>query len=103
MPAFYVSDLAHIIAMKYGNARTEIENIGLMPGERIVEWLITNEEALRSVCAKHFYIIYPLIKIKNSNYPVINKAERLENGYCMLDDDERNISLLSDMLATAGY
>lgn len=103
MPAFYVSDLAEIIVEKYGNKKTMINNIGLMPGERIIEWLITNEEALRSICHDHFYIIYPLIKIKNTEYPVIKGNYKIQKGYCMLDSEDHNKDLLSKLLIRAGY
>jgi len=103
MPAFYVSDLAEAIIEKYGDEKTIINNIGLMPGERIIEWLITNEEALRSVCHDHFYIIYPLIKIKNTEYPVIKGKYKIQKGYCMLDSEEHNKDLLRELLIKAGY
>lgn len=103
MPAFYISDLAEIIVELYGNKETVINNIGLMPGERIIEWLITNEEALRSVCRNHFYIIYPLIKIKNTEYPVIKGKYKIQKGYCMLDSEDHNKELLRKLLIKAGY
>jgi FlaA1/EpsC-like NDP-sugar epimerase len=103
MPAFYVSDLAEVIIEKYGDEKTVINNIGLMPGERIIEWLITNEEALRSICHDHFYIIYPLIKIKNTEYPVIKGNYKIQKGYCMLDSEDHNKELLRELLTKAGY
>lgn len=103
MPAFYVSDLADIIVKKYGNDKTIIEKIGLMPGERLIEWLVTDEEALRCLCYDHFYVIYPLIKIQGTNYPKITGQYKLQKGYCMNDSDEHKYEELKDLLERAGH
>ena len=101
MPAFKVSDLANLVIQKYGNGLTKINNIGLMPGERLIEWLITNEEAIRSVSLPDYYVIYPLCQISNTEYPEIK--EPLDKGYCMNDYDKSDIEVLNKMLFQAGY
>ena len=101
MPAFFVSDLAKIVIQYYGNEQTVIDNIGLMPGERLIEWLITNEEAIRSVSVPDYYIIYPLIHIRATK----PKADlgRIDKGYCMNDYDNSDIELLRKMFKQTGY
>jgi FlaA1/EpsC-like NDP-sugar epimerase len=102
MPSFLIYDLAKLLIKKYGYNSTKIKYIGLMKGERLKEWLVTPEEVNRTIKRKHFYIIYPLIDVNNTDYPVIPKA-KYPTGFNMDDPDFPDASVLRKMLTRAGY
>jgi FlaA1/EpsC-like NDP-sugar epimerase len=101
MDCFYISDLAKVLVEKYGNEKTEIKSIPPFPYERINEWLLTPEESKRCVNHKNFYIIYPLIDIKTTNYPL--EKFRMKNGLTMNDAPESCVDKLKKLVEKAGY
>lgn len=74
MPTVNIMDLAEVlieeVAPKYGyNAEDiEIKVIGTIPGEKMYEELMTEDEATRSLEREDLFIIAPLIKERISKY-----------------------------------
>ncbi len=63
MPACYIKDLARVMSkIIVGKEDYPIEEIGVRPGEKIHEILISEEEMRRAVEKDIYYIIYPHIK-----------------------------------------
>ncbi len=56
LPALLVKDLAEVMAQD-GGKKISVKNIGMRPGEKIHETLISEEESMRTVDAGSHYII----------------------------------------------
>jgi FlaA1/EpsC-like NDP-sugar epimerase len=63
MPAIKVVDLAEVMAEELGNEKTKIETIGIRPGEKIDEVLVSRYEINRVIEDGNFYIILPYLSI----------------------------------------
>jgi UDP-N-acetylglucosamine 4,6-dehydratase/5-epimerase len=100
MPVFRISDLAEVLIGRYGDEDTKIVCTGRSEWERDVEWLVTEHEAPRTEKRKHFYVIYPTIKIKTLTFPVIEKPV---SAICMDGVPDASPKLLVKMLKSAGY
>lgn len=59
MPGTKVIDLAHVMIEQIGNKKTQIENIGVRPGEKLYEVLVSKNEAPRTVDDGDYYVILP--------------------------------------------
>lgn len=60
MPSCRIIDLAEVLIEHYGNADTKIKEIGIRPGEKLHEILISKTEAINSyVYNKKYYLICP--------------------------------------------
>lgn len=77
MPVVNLRDLAEVVIeetrKKYDLSwgEIEIETIGLRPGEKMYEELMTSEEAMRAEELDEMFRIYPFVK----SYPEINKHD----------------------------
>lgn len=67
MPGIRISDLAQVMIRQLGDKRTKIEKIGIRPGEKMYEVLISKNESPRTVEDGKYYIILPDIFHKNFN------------------------------------
>jgi len=60
MPSWYIIDLADVLIKKYGNSYTTTKKIGLRPGEKMDEVLISKHEAGAShIFNDNYYVILP--------------------------------------------
>lgn len=59
MPGIKIIDLADVMIRKLGNKDTKIEYIGIRPGEKIYEVLVSKNESRRTVEDGNYYIILP--------------------------------------------
>jgi UDP-N-acetylglucosamine 4,6-dehydratase len=90
LPAFNIMDLIAILQEKY-QIETQIENIGLRPGEKIHELMINEAEVPRTFRFKNMYIIHSAIvkyqQIKNAEYAIDNQllTEQEMNVYSSKD------------------
>lgn len=64
MAALRIGDLAEVMATELGNASTRRVTIGVRPGEKTHEVLISQEELVRTQRLNHdYFAIHPVIKI----------------------------------------
>jgi len=63
MPAFRINDLADVMIRALGNRSTETRIIGIRPGEKIHETLVSRYEASSTHDAGQFYVILPQLRI----------------------------------------
>jgi len=62
MPSFKILDAAKVLIDIYGNDKTEIEEIGIRPGEKLDEVLVSKHEAVNTYeFNKEYYLILPTI------------------------------------------
>jgi len=66
LPALNITDLAQVM-IKAGKKPLKIKNMGVRPGEKIHEVLISEEESLRTIEKKGYYIILPHIEIPKTS------------------------------------
>lgn len=59
MPGIKVVDLAEVMIKSLGNKNTKIEYIGIRPGEKMYEVLVSRNESPRTVEDGNYYIILP--------------------------------------------
>ena len=93
MPACYIVDLAKAMAKVItGKENYPIKEIGIRPGEKIHEVLVSEEEMHRAVETENHYIIYPYDKLKKTRL-IRNLKEYTSNNTHRLNENEI-ISLL---------
>lgn len=93
MPACYIMDLARAMSKALtGKDNYPIEIIGIRPGEKIHEVLVSEEEMRRAVETEEYYVIYPYGKLDEPKL-ITNLKEYASNTTRMLSIDEI-ISLL---------
>ena len=68
IPSYKILDLAKAISLK-----SKIKIIGIRPGEKIHEEMISSEESINAVEYKNFYVIVP-----NSKFNLINKDKYMK-------------------------
>ena len=63
MPALRIEDLAHVLIARLGGGRRiEIRTIGVKPGEKTYEELLSDEEVRRTVETPDFFVVLPAFK-----------------------------------------
>ncbi|MEM3556248.1 MAG: polysaccharide biosynthesis protein [Candidatus Micrarchaeia archaeon] len=88
MPACKIIDLARAMAKEVtGRDDYPIKEVGIRPGEKIHEVLVSEEEMLRSVETKTHYVIYPHGKLKKPKL-LSNLREYTSNHTKMLNERE---------------
>ena len=95
MPACKIIDLARVLIQEYGNSDTTIEIIGLRPGEKIHETLVSKEESIN--CYEYnekYYLIYPY---KQLELPKVAFKEYGSNDKLM------NTGEIMNMLQKGGF
>ena len=90
-PAHTVFDLAKVMVKNLGDGKTKIDNIGIRPGEKINETLISSYESPRTVETENYYIVLPQIKIKAVEEKY-KKDKRLKEGFRYASDTTRRLS-----------
>ena len=69
MPACLIIDLAKVMGKELGSVENyPVEIIGIRPGEKIHETLVSEEEMRRVVETEDNYVIYPYGKLKESRF-----------------------------------
>ena len=88
MPLVRLEDLftsmKEVLSKKYGYNPSQIKTkiIGIRPGEKLIEYLLTRFEMENVLETKNFFIIPPLnSKIKISNYPNAKKPKNMESYF----------------------
>lgn len=88
MPLVQLDDLfeamKELLAPKYGHKPLQIKTkiIGSRPGEKLIEYLLTQFEMEHVLETKDFFIIPPLIvSVKNSKYPNATKPKNVQSYF----------------------
>lgn len=93
MPACYITTLAKVMAKEItGNDDYPIKEVGIRPGEKIHEVLVSEEEMRRAIETEEHYVIYPYDKLKKHSL-LRDLNEYCSNNTQILNEDEI-ISLL---------
>lgn len=103
MPTCKILDLAHVLIDEYGDKEIEIEELGIRPGEKLHEILLTDFESNNTIIFdEEYFVILPTIEIDGLNeyyqaYPKVN----LET-YCS-SDNTINREDIKKMLKDGGF
>ena len=93
MPACYIIDLAKVMSKAItGKDNYPIKEVGIRPGEKIHEVLVSEEEMRRAVETENHYVIYPYGKLAKPHL-IRDLKEYTSNNTQLLNHDEI-ISLL---------
>ena len=104
MPACKITDLADVLIEVMGNQNTRIKCIGIRPGEKIHEVLVSRYEASRVIQNGEWFTILPMIsteKIKQK-YDTISKVI-LEDEYSSLNSDQLTKVGIKKLLEMGGF
>jgi len=103
MPSFYISDLANVLIRRYGTENTTVEEIGIRPGEKMHEELISEHESARSyVFNEDYYIIMPEINIVR-DYSYVDDLTRVDFDRFSSTDNIKNEEYLTRLLKNGGF
>lgn len=103
MPSFYIEDIVNVLVEHYGNSETTISLVGMRPGEKIDEVLVSRNEAKSSVDVGKYVVIMPTLmdeRIK-SHYEHLD-AFQLEE-YTSRSYVTREHGTVKDMLTKSGF
>lgn len=88
MPACKIIDLAKVMAkVMTGKDYYPIKEVGIRPGEKVHEVLVSEEEMYRAVETEKYYIIYNHEKLEKSQI-IVNLKEYTSNNTEILDENE---------------
>ncbi len=103
MPAFRIIDVAKALMAHYGNSDTVIEEIGIRPGEKVDEELVSQHEAKRSYTFdENYYIILPDIHI-NRNYRYVENLDKVTFERFTSANNVKSIEYLNILLEKGGF
>lgn len=100
MPSINILQLAKVMFAEIGNGDTKIHTIGIRPGEKLHEVLVSHYEAARAYDSGNYYVILPYIDMNGLHSIYLNRTplnaeyNSLENTY--LTDEELRQLLIND-------
>lgn len=100
IPAALVTDVAAVMRESFSGGRNvEVRTVGIRPGEKIHEVLVSEAEAVRTVEEGSFYVILPQINVENisaayRNRPFVEFTEYGSDTARRLSKDEIHRILL---------
>lgn len=94
MPACRIADLAEVMISELGDENTEIKHIGIRPGEKVHEVLISRNESQRVIKQGEWFVILPMIGIK--------KVDRRYESATMMPLEDEYSSVNADQLTKNG-
>lgn len=104
MPAHTVEHLAEVLRDKFGKKGTKITDMGVRPGEKLHETLVSPVESLRTVDAGDYFVILPQVEIPQTEKYYKGKPRMEELGRFASDNatqlDHKGIT---DVLTRAGW
>jgi UDP-N-acetylglucosamine 4,6-dehydratase len=104
MPACRIMDMAEVMIEELGNDKTQIRTIGIRPGEKIHEVLVSRYEASRVVQKGEWFIILPMIKIEKIDRAYRKAAQSgLESEYSSLNADQLTKEGIRRLLEISGF
>lgn len=87
-----VKDLADIMVEELKPEDKEIKVIGIRPGEKVHETLISPTESLRTIETKEYFIILPEVEIKNTWKKYKNKLPDKKKMFRYASDNQNFLS-----------
>lgn len=104
MPGLKVIDLAETIVKELGNAETKIEKIGIRPGEKLYEVLVSKNESPRTVEDGNYHIILPDVFHKDFDWEKYKNSPRIKlEEYNSVNTHQLNQEQILQLLKDDGW
>ncbi|MBW3015160.1 polysaccharide biosynthesis protein [Candidatus Woesearchaeota archaeon] len=103
MPAMKMTDLAGTMIEELGNEATETAEIGIRPGEKIHEVLVSKYEASRVVEDDNYFIILPMIDIPRTHAHYKDRIKAEINEYTSENTGFMDRELIKQVLRNLGW
>ncbi|MBQ3544341.1 MAG: UDP-N-acetylglucosamine 4,6-dehydratase (inverting) [Lachnospiraceae bacterium] len=91
IPSFKVTDLAKAMLPD-----CELDEVGIRPGEKLHEIMVTREDSLNTYEYENHFIIYPQVNWWNES-KVIPGGKRIEDGFMYSSDNNTEWYLVEDL------
>jgi FlaA1/EpsC-like NDP-sugar epimerase len=103
MPSAKIIDLANVMIEELSDKEIHIEKIGIRPGEKIHELLVSKYDSGRIIEEEEYFIILPLIEIPNLKDYYKNRIFKTEAEYS--SDKARRLDMeeIKEMLRKDGW
>lgn len=104
MPACRIVDLAEVLIEEYGNSDTAISHIGIRPGEKIHEVLVTRHEKNQVIQKGEWFIILPMVHIPktHAHYKDMQLAH-MDDEYSSINAGQLTKLGIKKMLQLGGF
>ncbi len=103
MPGHTVKDLVEVMLESVPEENREVKVIGIRPGEKIHETLISDAEAVRTVDIGDYYVILPQIILPEIEKKYANKKKGLSEAYTSNSVKMLHKDALRDLLKSQGW
>lgn len=104
MPAHTVEHLAEVLKDRFGTGTTTITDIGIRPGEKLHETLVSPSESFRTVDAGDYYVILPQVAIPETETHYVGQPRMEQMGRFASDNAQRlDHTGIADVLKRAGW
>lgn len=104
MPACRIVDLAQVLIEEYGNDNTKISHIGIRPGEKIHEVLITRHEKNQVIQKGEWFVILPMVHIpKTYSYYKDVQLTKMDDEYSSINAGQLTKLGIKKMLQLGGF
>lgn len=105
MPSAMITDIAKVMVKNLGNYETKAKFIGIRPGEKIFEVLVSEQEAARSYEFGKYFLILPMIKIPKveNYYDNLNLKKVTFEEYSSNNTVKLNPSKIENLLRSDGW
>ncbi len=104
MPACKIIDLAHVLISEFGNKDTQIHQIGIRPGEKVEEVLVSRYEADRVIKRGEWFVILPMINIdKITNHYKDQALDNLNGEYSSTNAEQLTDEGIRKLLQLSGF
>lgn len=101
MPVLRIEDLADAMIDNLSQGSLEIKEIGVKPGEKLYEELMTEEESVRAYDLENYFVILPAFRDLYSSleYPYLSKeSQTVQRSYISEAETAMSVSEISSYL-----
>lgn len=103
MPSAKIIDLMEVMIQELSDKNIPIEKIGIRPGEKIHEVLVSRYSSRRVIEEEKYFIILPLINIPNLKEYYANRNFKIETEYSSDKARQLNKEEIKEMLKKEGW
>lgn len=104
MPACKISDLAEVMIEEFGNKDTKVNVIGIRPGEKLHEVLVSRYEADKAIAQGEWFQIMPMLNIPKLQEKIASiKQSDLSDEYSSLNADQLTKEGIKKLLQLGGF
>lgn len=105
MPACKIVDLARVMLKELGNSKSQVKAVGIRPGEKLFEVLVSKYEMPRTLDLNKYFVILPQIKMEEIESFYNDKKNHTQNIDEFNSNNAHQLSTkeLKDLLKKDGW